>query len=479
MLRQYSGELSRMTRKYDYDAIIIGAGVGGLVCGCYLAKAGLKTLIIEKNAQPGGYCTSFTRKGFKFDACAHSLGSLRKGGNIYRVLKDLGAINKLKIVRHEPSDTILSADYKISFWNNVDNTLAEFKKSFPKESKNITKFFNDIINLKHNPLSALRTKTFKEFIDAYFNDQILKSIISLPILGNAGLPASKISAFTAVVMCNEFMIDGGYYPDGGMQEFPNALLKIFKEYGGDVLFSTLVKGIKIRNDCAEGVYVDRKHLISSRYVISNVDGRQTFLELIGKENIENKIITKLNSLKPSLPIFVLYLGTDSAIGSINPGTNVWYMSHYDIDKMYYASKKQDIDELAWFMIRLSPDKRCINMFVMTSFKNSNYWKDNKKRVMEFLIKKAEYCVPEIRKHIIYKDAATPSTLYRWTLNYQGAAYGWAETPSQLAVEEFSQTTFFKNLYLTGHWTTLVQGTPGVTYLGRSTASIILNKERSK
>ena len=37
--------------KYDYDAIIIGAGIGGLVCGCYLAKAGMKTLIVD---HPGG-----------------------------------------------------------------------------------------------------------------------------------------------------------------------------------------------------------------------------------------------------------------------------------------------------------------------------------------------------------------------------------------------------------------------------------------
>ncbi len=69
-----------MSQNYDYDAIIIGAGIGGLVCGCYLAKAGMKVLIVEKNAQPGGYCTSFTRGGFTFDSCVHSLGSLRPEG---------------------------------------------------------------------------------------------------------------------------------------------------------------------------------------------------------------------------------------------------------------------------------------------------------------------------------------------------------------------------------------------------------------
>ncbi len=49
-----------------YDAVIIGAGVSGLVCGCYLAKTGMKVLIAEQHFKPRGYCTSFNRKGFAF-----------------------------------------------------------------------------------------------------------------------------------------------------------------------------------------------------------------------------------------------------------------------------------------------------------------------------------------------------------------------------------------------------------------------------
>src|SRR4030042_4984628 len=88
--------------KFDkYDVVIIGAGIAGLVCGCYLAKTGIKTLIVEKNAKPGGYCTSFTRAGFHFDACAHSLGSCREGGNIITMLKELEIDGKIKLKRHK------------------------------------------------------------------------------------------------------------------------------------------------------------------------------------------------------------------------------------------------------------------------------------------------------------------------------------------------------------------------------------------
>lgn len=73
------------------------------------------------------------------------------------------------------------------------------------------------------------------------------------------------------------------------------------------------------------------------------------------------------------------------------------------------------------------------------------------------------------------DAATPNTLLKWTLNHNGAAYGLAGTEEQFADRDFNGTTFIENLYMTGHWTSLVQGIPGVVYMGKNTAKIIINR----
>ena len=54
-----------------YDAVIIGAGVGGLVCANLLARSGLQVLLVEQHYMVGGYCSTFKRKGFVFDAATH------------------------------------------------------------------------------------------------------------------------------------------------------------------------------------------------------------------------------------------------------------------------------------------------------------------------------------------------------------------------------------------------------------------------
>ena len=115
------------------------------------------------------------------------------------------------------------------------------------------------------------------------------------------------------------------------------------------------------------------------------------------------------------------------------------------------------------------------MLVNAPYIDEEYWKVNKKRLIEVFIKKLEQVIPDLSSHIIFKDAATPPTLYRWTRNYKGAAYGWAGIPSQLAVTGFTQKTGIDNLYLTGHWITLVQGIGGVAYLGCDTSKNILNE----
>lgn len=82
-----------------YDIIILGTGLGGLVCGYILSKNGYNVLLVEKNAQIGGCLQTFKRFGVKFDTGMHYIGSMMEGQILHRLFKYLNLLNDVKLSR--------------------------------------------------------------------------------------------------------------------------------------------------------------------------------------------------------------------------------------------------------------------------------------------------------------------------------------------------------------------------------------------
>jgi len=463
-----------------YDAIIIGAGMSGLVCGCYLAKAGMKVVVIEQHDKPGGYFTSFKRKGFLFDAAAHSFGNYREGGHVRKVFTEIGVDKIISIKRYDPSDIIVSPDFKLIFWNDKEDTIASLSRTFPLEKDNIIRFFNFLTSSDQSEFAKLKNKTFGSLLHSFFKDEKLINAFAIPVFGNGGLPPSLMHAFSGSKIFSEFIIDGGYYPEGGMQNLPNALDQIIQQNSGQILYRRLVKKILCRNHSVIGVKLDNNETFISKYVVAACDMMQTFRTLLGKKISDEQNLANLANLEtmiPSISTFILYIGIDSPFkGLPEPGVNTWYLPHYDLDEMYHQIEKCNLSKSGMYMLRVSPDGRTILAFVGAPFKSRAFWRQNKREVAEDFLMRVERLVPDIRKHIVYFDAATPSTLYRYTLNHRGAAFGWAKMPLQTFDPIMSKTTSIKGLYLTGHWTGIAFGMPGTCYAGQDTARRILRKE---
>ncbi len=463
-----------------YDAVIIGAGIGGLVCGCYLARAGMKVLIAEQHLKPGGYCTSFKRKDFTFDAAADCFGAYRKDGITRKVFEDLGIDKKLNIIRFEPPSIIITPDYKIPFWNDLEKTIKEFQTAFPQEGSNIRDFFYFLSHSDSVSVSKIRNWTFKNLLDSYFANDRLKAVLSFPLLAMGGLPPSLMSAFMGAKFFSEFFIDGGYYPIGGMQVLSNTLAERFKEFGGELRLSSLVRKIRVSNSCVEGVVIENDGFVPSQCVVSNCDARQTFLKFLGQEKIERAFLRELRNMIPSISNFIVYLGINKQFKPPEPpGSAIFFSQHYDLDRAYRSAQKTDINGYDGYTFRISHDKSTIYAIIPAAFKNRIFWHKNKPKFLESLTEKIErYSIPNLSEHIVYKEAATPFTLYRYTLNYKGASYGWASTPSQLAVPGLRRPPSIQGLYLTGHWTTLGVGISGVIYVSHDIAKLILRTKKT-
>lgn len=461
--------------KPDYDVVIIGAGISGLVCGCYLAKAGLKTLIVEKNAYPGGYCCSFMRQGYRFDACAHALSSLREGGLLYRILNDLGLTDRLRFIRHNPTDAIITPKFRINIYNDYDEFKEEFMLAFPMEKESLNKFFN---YAKTTSFFELRSKTFAQFLDSFFSDVELKAVFSTLMLQFLGMPPDKLSATVACLLWKEFILDGGYYPEGGLQVFPATLAKKFIELGGNVMFSRVVERIKVENNIVNGIVLKDGQEISVKYVVVACDVRQTLFDLIGEGHLSKKVIDKVKSMVVSSSGFLVYAGINKA-DAISP----------QLITNYYVSNSLDFNEIYSGLINAQPmhlaitsstvrdhtisDKPAVCLATNALYFNNDFWDSEKKQeISERLIALSEKIIPGFRNNISLIITAAPTTLYKWTHNYQGAGYGWASTVEQFGDPDFSQRAFIKNLYLTGHWTNLSSGIPFVANCGREAAKLI-------
>jgi len=469
----------------QYDVIIIGAGVGGLVSGCYLAKAGLKVLIIEQHFKVGGYCTSFERKGYIFDAGVHYLGSAQRGviGNL---IEELNLNKYLKLLHFDPTEKIIIKKRVTYIRSDPDKTIKEFKKSFPNEKKNIERFFNFVLekNFFSNIYPKLKNASFEHILDSYFKDKFLKGTLSSLSFVNIGSPATIAPALCSIVLLREYVLDPGHYPLGGIQKFPDSLSECFKEAGGQLLLSNRVERIISEEKKVKGVVLADNTKLYSPIIISNADAFQTFQKFLNFKNEEAKRISKF---KLSNPVFAVYLGLKTKLDVFSKNiSNVWYFSDYRIEKFLNVKEqilKNKLEYLVCVPISLSQEKSTVSLFIYAPYMSKSFWEDHKLSVAKKMVNLADNLLPNLKKYIDIQVTATPITFYRYTLNEQGACMGWLPYFKNVEFAPIAQKTSIKGLYTAGHWYTREYfphgGIPNASFSGRRAAKLILNDLNKK
>ncbi|MHB8278897.1 MAG: phytoene desaturase family protein [Candidatus Humimicrobiaceae bacterium] len=495
-----------------YDVIIIGAGIGGLTCGALLAKNGFKTLVIEQHSIPGGYCTSFKRNGFVFDAAVHFSEGLGEGGRFYQILKELKVEKEIELHKIDPLYRVFFGDESFSVSADLNEYISILSKKFPKEGKGISELFETIKRLKKEteklptPLRIWNKifvplkfplifkyykKTFAEMTADYIEDVRLKAIICAgwPYVG---LPPSKISAIQMAGYLYSAHFEGHYYPKGGTQVLVSTLAKALKKYGGELQLSTKVTKVLVENNKAVGVETAKGNKINAKYVVSNADARQTFLKLIEPGKLNSKFLNCLNQMEPSISFFQVWLGVDMNLRDKGvTESEIFCYPSYDLDYVYDSCMQGKFESGCGIAIPTSSDpglapenKHIVSLIYPIPYDYKERWRtENGKRgdsyrklkdeIKRQLIKTAERVIPKLSEHIILSEAATPLTLERYTQNSKGAAYGWASIPDQSGTSRLQPETPIKNLYLAGHWTTSGGGTITVAISGKNTAEMII------
>ena len=481
----------------NYDAIIIGSGLGGLSCAAYLAKHGQKVLVLEKHSIPGGYATSFRRGAYTFDAGLHMIDGVGKGQNMAKFFEFCGVAQSIDFLKLKYSMRTVFPEHDIRIPSgNLEGVIAVLEEDFPHERegirslfKEMTKIFDDMMKFfvstapmwqqlpifpfRYKSLFPAMKKTVRQLLDKHLKDEKLKALL-FANYGSFGLPPSKVNM---LALCGNFDYwkEGAYYPKYGNQVIPDAFVDFIKRNNGDTLFGEEVASIMIENGKAVGVATKKGERYLSENIISNASAMETFHNLVGDEKLPEKFLAKMNKMEPSISAFSVYLGLDENFKAKLKNTedyDIVVSDTYDQDKDYEWLLNCDVGRASFFITLYSNIDESLakgDRFTMALLQKQpySYWKKfeaaynegnkeeynkEKDRFAGILIKRAEKIAPELSKHIEVIEIATPLTARRYTGNFNGASYGWANTTNQFKPMDRLMQNPIKNLHLCSAWT---------------------------
>jgi all-trans-retinol 13,14-reductase len=453
----------------EYDVIIVGSGIGGLTCGALLSKRGYKILVLEQHYQVGGYCSSFERGWFIFNSGVEDVSGLWEKGPLTYLLQELGLKKDDLFVRN--TKRYIFKGEVIDATHTLEEFIELLSKKFSDEKENISAFFNEakkayeecykeskiygtplpqelivkvfgekkLLNYprEHPHFYDWLNKSFKQKLDEFFRNENLKAFLCA-LLAYVGTTPDKTLASSALTACISYYLHGGYFTKGGAQNFANALKKVIEINGGKVLLKHKVDKILIENGKARGVKVKDK-IFKSSIVVANANAKTTFLELVGEENLDKEFVKYIKGLKMSPSCFMVFLGLDMDLS--NYPTLI-----INLDDGYHLLINSNADPT------LAPKgKASVTLITFANYhdfpeRGTKEYLQKKKDFAEELIKKAEKVIPNLSKHIIVQDAATPRTFERYTSMPEGALYAFDQS---IGVKRPYFKTPIKGLYLVG------------------------------
>lgn len=462
----------------SYDAVIIGAGIGGLIAANLLARAGLRTLLVEQHYMVGGYCSTFRRAGFTFDAATHFYPLLGNPETLTgRLLAELGV--ETGWVKMDPVDTFHFPDgSRFEVPADFDTYLARLKSEFPEEAAALDEFFAAVretylLGLLHyfrgrplaqlDKLAAWKDLSVREVLDRFFRSPKLKLLLTAdgPHWGSA--PGRTSFVFDSMLRLSYFL--GNYYPQGGSQAFADDLARCFEEQGGHLLTSTLARRILIEDGTARGVELEvlrgtepRRGFICqvrADAVISNADLRLTLERLVGAEHLPPETIAEARSLRPTWPCFLVHLGLEDVPDDVLEHAQGYYWDDWEMDAMGRGALRFKIFSPTLYEPAMAPPGKKIVILqkvLEMDYEATVDWPEHKRQIEAFALGHLERVIPGITQKIVVCTSASARTSWRFTLNQQGAMLGWEMSPDQLGDGRPARTTPIRNLYLVGHWT---------------------------
>ena len=320
-----------------YDAVIIGAGHNGLVNACYLQRAGLDVLVVEKNDWVGGAATSRElTPGWLYSNCSYVCSLFRP-----EIMRDLELPRfGLQVIPYEGGAVFTQDGDYLASYRDHDAHRREFARWSPRDAEAYDRYARDVTrqcrfiqpllmrtapdptSLKPRDLGELLylgkkfggltpaemaltlrfwTMSISDFLDEYFETPVIKA--NLALSGIIGTALGPMSPGTAYVLLHHYMgeVDGSVgawgYARGGMGAVTKALADSFQMSGGTIRTGAEVDHVTVRSGKATGLVLADGEEIEGKLVVSNADVKRTFLKLVEEKELPEPFLRRVKNFK--------------------------------------------------------------------------------------------------------------------------------------------------------------------------------------
>ena len=491
-----------------YDVIVIGAGMGGLTAATLLAKEGCKTLLLEKESQVGGYVVSFKRDGFTFDATGAFVGGCQEGGELYRILEEMGIHEKVEFIpiqnirnvypgfeiRLQPGGFLSYAEALFDLFPNEEKGLKTYLSLVKRIGEEI-KSYSEITTVQKilfpfyfRNLVRFHRSSHQTILDQLFKGQEIKMALhSLPVTE----PPSRLSFLFLAVLINKALMEGVFYPKGGMGRISEAMADAFRQTGGDLHLQREVEEILIRDRRVDGIRTKDGNTFQSSLVVSDVNPN-LLVKMLPSE-FRKPFEKKIRHFEYSLSCFILYIATNLDLRGMDLPYFTYLRFLSDLEEEDRILRRDEIPRNPTMMVSIPtildptlapPRQHVLSVLTNVPYHYQGKWgggnferyRHIKEEFSQKILRQLESkLIPGLRDHLLFYEAATPLTLERYTGNEMGAMYGLASTTHQVGNLRPPQQTSVPGLFQVGHYTRPSHGIVGTSLSGSFAAKTILKK----
>ncbi len=487
--------------------IIIGAGIAGLSCGCYLQMNGIQTEILEAGELPGGLCTAWKRGHYMFDGCLRWLvgAEAHSKSPFHKMWLELGALAGRKVFVHDEIFHIEGPNgQKMVVPSDLDKLAQQFKLISPEDSKLIDRLIKDAKRcvgleplekplelmphrarihegLRYLPIVPIvfrwKNVLLGDYLKRYKNEFLRKTL--RVITGNEQMSALVL----VMVLAFRSRKDTGFVA-GGSWDFAMAMADRYQRLGGVFRYGTKVTRINTENNRACGVECEDGTTISASTVVSCADGYTTIYKMLDGRFVDKKINFLYEKCQTFTALIQISLGLKKTFPNTPHTLNLILPELLSVDDQTL----HDCFEVESFNYTSGLCAEGTTLMTVRLPTRYQFWLDlkqsdprryraEKKNILRKIMTILDKRFPGLAKSVERFDVATPATFVRYTHNWRASYEGWLPTPQILGRRIRYTLPDLKNFYMAGHWVIPGGGLPSAALSGREVAQMICAKRK--